>query len=166
MTIPEAMQLVLRASTLAQGGEIFVLEMGEPVGIAELARDLVRLSGLEPGRDIEIVDTGLRPGEKLAEELWTGTEDLEPTVQDKLLGIRRPAAEAASLERLLVQMETLEGLAKAGDVEHLIPALRSVVPEYEPIAVSAAGAAGCVVGAGRRGRRAGGRAGWPGCGRC
>jgi FlaA1/EpsC-like NDP-sugar epimerase len=126
------------------------------VRIAEMARDLVRLSGLEPGRDIEIVYTGLRPGEKLAEELWTGTEDLEPTVQDKLLVIRRPAAETASLERL----------AKAGDVEHLIPALRRVVPEYEPIAVSAAGAAGCVVGAGRRGRRAGGRAGWPGCGRC
>ena len=102
MTIPEAVQLVLRASTLARGGEIFVLDMGEPVGITEMARDLVRLSGLEPGRDIEIVYTGLRPGEKLTEDLWTGTEELEPTVQDKLLVIRRPEAEAASLERLLV----------------------------------------------------------------
>jgi len=133
MTIPEAVQLVLRASTLARGGEIFVLEMGEPVRITEMARDLVRLSGLEPGRDIEIVYTGLRPGEKLTEELWSGTEDLEPTAQDKLLVIRRPEAEAASFERLMVQMERLERLAKAGDVERLIPALRRVVPGYEPM---------------------------------
>ena len=91
--------------------------MGEPVRIAEMARDLVWLSGLEPGRDIEIVYTGLRPGEKLAEELWTGTEDLDATAQDKLLVIRRPEAEAASLERLLAQMESLERLAKAGGGE-------------------------------------------------
>jgi len=98
-----------------RGGEIFALEMGEPARIAEMARDLVRLSGLEPGRDTEIVYTGLRPGEKLAEELRTGTEDLETTTKDKLLVIRRPEAEAASLPRLLGQMETLERLAKAGD---------------------------------------------------
>ena len=138
MTIPEAVQLVLRASTLAAGGEISVPDMGEPVRIAEMARDLVRLSGLEPGRDIEVVDTGLRPGEKPAEELWSCTEDLEATAQDKLLVIRRPEAEAASLPRLLGQMESLERLAKAGGVEHIIPALRRVVPEYEPMPVDAA----------------------------
>jgi FlaA1/EpsC-like NDP-sugar epimerase len=79
-----------------------------------MARDLVRLSGLEPGRDIEIVCTGLRPGEKLAEELWTATEDLEPTVPDKLLVIRRPEAEGASLDRLLAGMESLSGWPRPG----------------------------------------------------
>ena len=114
MTIPEAVQLVLRATTLAQGGEIFVLEMGEPVSIADMARDLVRLSGLEPGADIDIVFTGLRPGERLHEELWNGTEDVAPTVQDKLLVIRRPEAEGASLSRFLGHLSELEALAKAG----------------------------------------------------
>jgi flavin-dependent dehydrogenase len=102
----------------------------EHLRIAEMARDLVRLSGLELGRDIEFVYTGLRPGEKLSEDLWSGSEDLEPTAQDKLLVIRRPEAEGASLGRLLAQMETLERLANAGDIEHLIQILRRMVPEY------------------------------------
>ena len=122
---------------IERGGEIFVLEMGEPARIAEMARDLVRLSGLEPGRDIEIVYTGLRPGEKPKEELWTGTEGLEPTAQEKFLVIRRPEAEAASLSPFLGQMETLERLAKAGDVERLIPALRRVVPKCQPMPAGA-----------------------------
>ena len=89
-TFPEAVQLVLRASTIARGGEIFVLDMGEPVKIAEMARDIIRLSGLEPDRDIEVKITGLRPGEKLFEELWYADENVGPTGQDKLLVVRQP----------------------------------------------------------------------------
>ena len=84
MTIPEAVQLVLQAAALGVGGEVFVLDMGEPVRIDDLARDLIRLSGLEPGRDIEIRYTGLRPGEKLYEELFGGGERHERTQHEKI----------------------------------------------------------------------------------
>jgi len=84
MTIPEASQLILQAGSLGRGGEIFILEMGTPVKIAEMAVDLIRLSGKEPGRDIEVVYTGLRPGEKIYEELITQGEDICRTVHDKI----------------------------------------------------------------------------------
>jgi len=75
MTIPESVHLVLQASAMGQGGEVFLLNMGQQVRILDLAEDLIRLSGLEPGKDIEIVFTGIRPGEKLSEDLWeVGTE--------------------------------------------------------------------------------------------
>ncbi len=84
MTIPEAVQLVLQAVVLGQGGETFVLDMGEPVRIVDLARDLISLSGLEVGRDIDITFTGLRPGEKLYEELFVGGEDYQRTAHQKI----------------------------------------------------------------------------------
>jgi FlaA1/EpsC-like NDP-sugar epimerase len=79
MTIPEAVHLVLQASAMGKGGEVFVLNMGEQVRIIDLAEDLIRLSGLQPGRDIEIVFTGIRPGEKLSEDLWDKGATFEPT---------------------------------------------------------------------------------------
>jgi len=84
MTIPEAVLLVMQAQYLSQGGEVFVLEMGDPVRIVDLAQNLIRLNGLEPGRDIEIVFTGLRPGEKIFEELLTAEEGVVKTVHNKI----------------------------------------------------------------------------------
>ena len=84
MTIPEAVQLVLEAGAMAMGGEIFVLDMGEQVKIVDLARDLIRLSGYEPDVDIKIVFTGLRPGEKLYEEITMANEDFSKTANNKI----------------------------------------------------------------------------------
>jgi len=88
MTIPEACQLILEAGALGTGDEIFILEMGTPVKIADMARDLIRLSGKEPDRDIEIAFTGLRPGEKLYEELITEDEGVVETGHEKIMVLR------------------------------------------------------------------------------
>src|SRR5690606_39087980 len=88
MTIPEAVQLVLQAAVMGKGGEVFVLDMGDPVRIEDLAKDLIRLSGLRFGHDIEIRYTGLRPGEKLFEELSRDDESLRPTTHEKVLSAR------------------------------------------------------------------------------
>jgi FlaA1/EpsC-like NDP-sugar epimerase len=88
MSIPEACQLILQAGALGDGGEVFILEMGTPVKIADMARDLIRLSGKEPGRDIEIVYSGLRPGEKLYEELITEGEGILGTEHEGIMVLR------------------------------------------------------------------------------
>ncbi|NCC76657.1 MAG: NAD-dependent epimerase/dehydratase family protein [Clostridia bacterium] len=98
MTIPEAARLVIQAGSLAQGGEIFVLDMGQPVKIVDLARELIRLSGLEPERDVEIVFTGLRPGEKMYEELYLDKESLDLTRHEKIFQLR-PVRDRATLEQ-------------------------------------------------------------------
>lgn len=93
MTIPEAVHLVIQAAALGRGGEIFVLDMGQPVKIVDLARDLIELSGLKPGEDIDIVFTGLRPGEKLTEELFSKREITRPTTHPKITAIAHAAGE-------------------------------------------------------------------------
>ncbi len=93
MTIPEAVHLVIQAAALGRGGEIFVLDMGQPVKIVDLARDLIELSGLKPGEDIDIVFTGLRPGEKLTEELFSKREMTRPTTHPKITAIAHAAGE-------------------------------------------------------------------------
>jgi FlaA1/EpsC-like NDP-sugar epimerase len=97
MTIPEAAQLVLQAGAMGRGGEVFVLDMGEPVRIVDLARNMIRLSGLRVGEDVEIHFTGLRPGEKLFEELYGDGEKRRPTLHPKIMA-------AAGAPRRLVEV--------------------------------------------------------------
>jgi FlaA1/EpsC-like NDP-sugar epimerase len=119
MTIPEAVQLVIRAGALARGGEVFALEMGDPVRIMDLAEDMIRFSGLEPGRDIAIEIIGPRPGEKLHEQLFNAYERPEPTEARKILRAARPAVDPAWVEYvfdkigLLVAEGDTAGLATA-----------------------------------------------------
>jgi FlaA1/EpsC-like NDP-sugar epimerase len=110
MTIPEAVQLVLQASELGQGGEIFVLDMGQPVRILDLATDLIELSGLEPGRDIKIVYTGIRPGEKLNEKLFLESEDYQRTKHSKIfVATDGNAVEAEMLEQVVIELINMTG---------------------------------------------------------
>jgi FlaA1/EpsC-like NDP-sugar epimerase len=115
MTIPEAVQLVIRSGSLAQGGEVFVLEMGEPVKIMDLARDMIRFSKLEPDKDIAIEIVGPRPGEKLHEELFNPYERPEPTPAAKILRAARPAIDQAWVEQTFdeISLLVLEGDAAA-----------------------------------------------------
>jgi FlaA1/EpsC-like NDP-sugar epimerase len=111
MTIPEATQLVLQAATYAEDGDVFVLDMQEPVRILDVARDLIRLSGLEPDRDIPITFTGIRPGEKLFEELATDTETTTPTQHDRIFRCRM---DPPSPDQVLTAIERLEAFAQEG----------------------------------------------------
>ncbi len=130
MTIPEAVQLVLQAAALGQGGEVFVLDMGEPVRIVDLAEDLIRLSGLEPGRDIEIRFTGVRPGEKLYEELFDPTEAHQRTRHEKIFvsaNGREPAQAAAlwghDLGRALDELAAVTARGDAAAARRLLGTL-------------------------------------------
>lgn len=131
MTIPEAVQLVLQASTMGKGGEIFVLDMGSPVKIVDLAKHLVRLSGLDPERDVPIVYTGLRPGEKLFEELQLDGEGIKPTAHPKIRVLDGGSVEFSKVSRWL---DDLSGLVEAKNVSGLVQKLREIVPEYTPSA--------------------------------
>lgn len=128
MTIPEACQLVLEAGSMGEGGEIFVFDMGESVKIVDLAKKMIRLSGLQLGKDIQIEFTGLRPGEKLYEELLTKGENIKPTHHQKIL-----KAEVRQMATKDVQ-ETIESLKVAlenQDVHALVSLLKRTIPEYK-----------------------------------
>jgi len=129
MSIPEAAQLILQAGAMAEGGEIFILDMGQPVRIADMARDLIRLHGLEPDRDVTIRFTGLRPGEKLYEELITEGEGIVPTLHEKIRVIRGRHCDAAALDR---DIDALIELAKQSDIPAIKAKLHEIVPEYTP----------------------------------
>ena len=127
MTIPEACQLILQAGAAGSGGEIFVLDMGEPINITYLAEQMIRLSGREPGSDIKIVYTGLRPGEKLNEELFLEAERLTPTTHDKLLLAQHVAVDPQQLHELLAAMQRAVEAFDPPAIERL---LRLAVPEF------------------------------------
>jgi FlaA1/EpsC-like NDP-sugar epimerase len=127
MTIPEAVQLVLQAGSMGEGGEIFLLDMGDPVKIVRLAEEMIRLSGLRPYEDIEIAFTGLRPGEKLYEELLIAGEGVKATRHEKIRVLMANSHDRNTVQR---QMEELENAVKLMDAENLIRVLKEMVPEY------------------------------------
>jgi len=138
MTIPEAAQMILQAGTMGEGGEIFILRMGTPIKIAEMARDLIRLSGKEPDVDIKIVFTGLREGEKLYEELITVGEDIMPTSHKKVMvlqsnGFINGAKNSEEAKKYLYnKLDQLAGLAAQHDARGIKVKLKEIVPEYTP----------------------------------
>jgi len=136
MTIPEAVQLVLQAAALSRGGEVFVLDMGEPVKISDLAEDLIRLSGLEVGSDIEIAYTGMRPGEKLYEELFFGPEDATPTSHPKILQARDGHSSATTDGYVSLLIEAARRRAPESELRRMI---HQLVPEYSHPSVVANG---------------------------
>lgn len=132
MTIPEACQLILQAGAMGDGGEIFILEMGTPVKILDMARDMIRLSGKVPDEDIEIVIIGLRPGEKLHEELITHGEGIVPTPHEKIMVLKRKedTADGASEKTARTNLAMLSDAAATYDSARIMEALSKVVPEY------------------------------------
>jgi FlaA1/EpsC-like NDP-sugar epimerase len=127
MTTVEACQLIMQAEVMGRGGEIFVLEMGEPIGIRYLAEQMICLSGKVPGQDIEIVYTGLRPGEKLREELSYAKENLAPTEHEHILLARALRGDWSTLGRLLEEMQTA---CECFDEDKLLRLVEQAVPEF------------------------------------
>ena len=136
MTIPEAAQLVIQAGAMGQGGEIFVLDMGEPVRIVDLAHDMIRLSGLRIGHDIEVKEVGLRPGEKLFEELNVEGEVHQPTKHPKIRIAQR--ASQLSADEIAQGVDELQSLADESH-EQIIAQLSRLVGEYKPDLIAARG---------------------------
>jgi FlaA1/EpsC-like NDP-sugar epimerase len=128
MTIPEAVQLVLQASALGERGDIFVLDMGEPVRIVDLAEDLIRLSGLKPHEDIKIEFTGVRPGEKLFEEWSMHSESVVPTTHPQVFRLRSP--EGAVPEQGMRRLQEL-GVARASR-DDIVACLSAIVSDFRP----------------------------------
>ncbi len=126
MTIPEAVSLILQAGAMGDGGEIFVLDMGKPILIRELAEQMIKLSGLIPGKDIEIIYTGLRPGEKLFEEIFHQKEDLKPTSHEKLLLAKSREVDWEWLQQEIVHLQMA---ASMRNVQKLKQHLHNIVPE-------------------------------------
>jgi FlaA1/EpsC-like NDP-sugar epimerase len=128
MTIPEASQLVMQAGAIGQGGEIFVLDMGEPIRILDLAKELIARNGLIVGQDIDIQFTGIRPGEKLYEELSCDSEQIVPTPHEKIHVWQLPAADSAQIQSAIQRLASVI----YSDPKSALTALMDCVPEYQP----------------------------------
>jgi FlaA1/EpsC-like NDP-sugar epimerase len=126
MTIPEACQLVLEAGTMGIGGEIYVFDMGESVKIIDLAKKIISLSGLELGKDIDIKITGLRPGEKLYEELLANEENTLPTHHDKILIAKIRAADSHDISKIDQLINSLQ----IDSNSELVQKMKDIVPEF------------------------------------
>ena len=127
MTIPEAVHLVLQAAAMGEGGEVFMLNMGQEVRILDLAEDLIRLSGLEPGKDIEICFTGIRPGEKLSEDLWGDGMEYQKTTHPEIF--RAEAEETIIPADLDKAIEELHLLAREGETSAILHLLDETIPD-------------------------------------
>lgn len=134
MTIPEAVELVIQSAILGEGGEIFVLDMGEPIKIVDLARDLITLSGLQPDRDIDIVYTGLRPGEKLSEQLFNEYETYHVTTHKKILVVKTKIR--FERQKFHNKVDELIWFAKEGDVSNLWALIQEIIPESKRVKVN------------------------------
>jgi FlaA1/EpsC-like NDP-sugar epimerase len=129
MTISEASQLVIQAGAMGEGSDLFLLDMGDPVRIVDLARDMIRLAGLEPDEDVQIRYVGLRAGEKLHEDLWLPTEQLMPTTHEKISRVISPGFDFEMLDR---RIRVLTRLAVEMDEPGIVKQLQGLVPEYRP----------------------------------
>lgn len=135
MTIPEAVQLVLQAAYMGKGGEVFVLDMGEQIKIVDLARNMITLSGLIPDKDVKIVFTGLRPGEKLYEELFEEDEEIKPTSHKKIF-MAISDTDNSDSERFFSQLIELQISALGGDKDQTLNRIKGLVPSYNPTTVT------------------------------
>jgi FlaA1/EpsC-like NDP-sugar epimerase len=129
MTIPEAVYLVLQSAGMGKGGETFVLDMGEQIRIVDLAKDLIRLSGYEPDKDIEIVYSGVRDGEKLSEDLWNDGRDLHPTEHPAISC--EEGEPALQPDQLQFVVDTLVDLSLAGKAHEIIDLINQEIPEAQ-----------------------------------
>jgi FlaA1/EpsC-like NDP-sugar epimerase len=127
MTITEACQLVLEAGAMGVGGETYIFDMGKPVKIADLAYKMIKLAGLEPGKDIDVEFIGLRPGEKLYEELLADTSKLQPTHNKNILISRE---EPKDYDAITAAITTMAGYAKMFDAESTVTEIKKIVPEF------------------------------------
>lgn len=131
MTIPEASRLVLEAATMGQGGEIFLFDMGEPVKIRTLAERMIKLSGLQPDKDIKIVYTGLRPGEKLYEELLTKNEDTLPTYHKKIFIAKQEPVDAEEVQKSMRELESILENYSSDQDERIVANMKHLIKSYK-----------------------------------